>query len=70
MPASSTLTQLVLNTESFLRKLKEGSAFLIEIIEDEKILYSDSEFLKQVMNIYREIRSKYTRRGKTWILTS
>lgn len=58
------------NTEIFLKKLKEGSTFIIEIIEEGKPLYADKEFLEQVMNIYKEIRSKYTRRGKAWILTS
>jgi len=58
------------NTGSFLKKLKEGSVFIIEILEEGKIIYADKEFLEQVMSIYREIRSKYARQGKTWSLIS
>uniref|UniRef100_A0A7C4NJF4 Polymerase beta nucleotidyltransferase domain-containing protein n=1 Tax=Ignisphaera aggregans TaxID=334771 RepID=A0A7C4NJF4_9CREN len=58
------------NTESFLKKLKDGSVFVIEVIEDGKILYADNEFLDKVMNIYRDVRKKYARQGKTWYLIS
>lgn len=42
-----------LNTETFLKKLEEGSTFILEILEDGKILYADTEFLQEVMNSYR-----------------
>ncbi|MEM0490813.1 MAG: nucleotidyltransferase domain-containing protein [Ignisphaera sp.] len=58
------------NTESFLKKLKDGSAFVIEVIEDGKILYIDNEFLDKVMKIYRDVRKRYARQGKTWYLIS
>lgn len=58
------------NTESFLKKLREGNVFIIEILEEGKVVYSDKEFLEQVMSIYRKTRSRYTRRGKTWSLIS
>ncbi|MEM0000376.1 MAG: nucleotidyltransferase domain-containing protein [Desulfurococcaceae archaeon] len=58
------------NTESFLKKLREGSTFIIEILEEGKILFEDTDFLKEVMNIYKEVRSRYARQGRTWTMIS
>lgn len=57
-----------LNTETFLKKLGEGSTFILEILEDGKILYADGEFLQEVMNSYEEVRRRYVRKGRTWIV--
>jgi predicted nucleotidyltransferase len=56
-----------LNTDSFRKLLENESTFILEILEDGKILYSDKVFLEETLNKYREIRKKWTRRGKTWI---
>lgn len=56
------------NKELFIKKLKSGSVFLIEILEDGEILYVDDDFLEHVMSIYREVRNKYIRIGKTWLM--
>ncbi len=57
-----------LNTEIFLKKLRAGSPFIIEILEDGKVIYADKEFQEQVMNVYKEVRGKYVRKGSTWIM--
>lgn len=54
------------NTSLFLRKLKEGSTFVLEIIEDGKILCGDEEFIEEVKKIYSEVRKKFKREGKVW----
>nr|WP_238842081.1 nucleotidyltransferase domain-containing protein [Sulfolobus sp. E11-6] len=56
----------VMNTEVFLARLKEGSTFLLEVIEDGKILCGDANFIKQVLEIYKEVRKKFRREGKLW----
>lgn len=58
------------NTEVFIKKLKTGSTFILEILDDGKIIYADNQFQKQVMNIYEEVRGKYLKRGKTWTVKS
>lgn len=55
-----------LNTEIFLKKLREGSVFILEVLDEGKIMYADNEFQEQVMNIYKEVRSKYVRQERTW----
>jgi len=55
------------NTESFLKRLREGSTFILEVLEDGKILYADPVFYEDVMRIYREARARFIRRGRTWI---
>ncbi|BFH73810.1 nucleotidyltransferase domain-containing protein [Sulfurisphaera javensis] len=54
------------NTSVFLKKLKEGSTFLLEILEDGKILCGDEEFIAEVKRIYDDIRKRYKRKGKVW----
>ena len=56
-----------MNTEVFLSKLRKGEPFVIEILEDGKILCGDRNFYEYVMSIYREIRKKYVRKGEAWI---
>lgn len=55
------------NTEVFLRKLREGSTFILEVLEDGNILYADEEFLALVNEEFSYIRRGFKRSGKTWI---
>ncbi|WP_320056943.1 nucleotidyltransferase domain-containing protein [Metallosphaera javensis (ex Hofmann et al. 2022)] len=55
------------NSEVFLRKLREGSTFLLEVIEDGKVLCGDEEFISLTMEIFREVRKRYRREGKVWM---
>ncbi|MET1160466.1 MAG: nucleotidyltransferase domain-containing protein [Thermoprotei archaeon] len=66
-PRFPLVNPIGMNTEVFLKKLHEGNTFVLEILEDGKILYYDKSFLEQVRVSYKEIRKKYLRRGKTWI---
>ena len=59
-----------MNTEVFISKLKRGEPFILEIIEDGKVLCKDTEFYNHVLKLYREVRRRYIRRGKTWIKIS
>ena len=56
-----------MNTNTFIKKLREGSTFLLEILEDGKIVYSDKEFLQKVIDIFNDVRKNYIRKGKTWV---
>lgn len=58
------------NTRVFLRKLREGSTFVLEVLEDGKILYADEEFLAIVKREFAAIRPRFQRAGKTWIKIS
>ncbi|BDC17685.1 nucleotidyltransferase domain-containing protein [Acidianus sp. HS-5] len=61
---------IFMNTEVFLKKLREGSTFLLQIIEEGKAIEKDEQFWDEVMEIYREVRPLYERRGNTWIRLS
>jgi len=54
------------STSRYLRKLESGSPFLIEILEDGKVVYADPEFLEKALSILKEVRKKWARRGKVW----
>jgi len=56
-----------MNTNTFIKKLREGSTFLLEVLEDGKIVYSDKEFLQKVIDIFNDVRKNYIRKGKTWV---
>jgi predicted nucleotidyltransferase len=56
-----------MNTEVFLRKLRDGSPFLLQIIEEGRVLYKDEEFWNEVMRIYSSVRPLYERKGRKWI---
>lgn len=56
-----------MNTETFLRKLEEGSTFLIQAIEEGKVIEADNEFWDKVMEIYNRVRPLYERVGKAWV---
>lgn len=57
------------NTLIFLRKLREGSTFVLEVLEDGRILYADEEFLALVRREFSTVRPRFKRVGKTWIKT-
>jgi hypothetical protein len=57
---------VAMNTQVFLKKLNEGSTFILEIIEDGKILCGDKEFENDVLEKYKEIRKRFRRKGKLW----
>ncbi len=66
-PSDPLVMPVGMNTSVFLRKLEEGNTFILEVLEDGKILCGDREFIEEVMRIYREKRRQYIRRGKAWI---
>jgi len=53
-------------TSSFLKKLRSESTFIMEVLEDGKIVYANAEFLEEVLATYKEVRAKWIRKGKTW----
>jgi predicted nucleotidyltransferase len=63
---SPKIHPICLRTTSFLRKLRGESTFIMEILEDGRVVYADGKFLEEVMSIYRDVRSKWVRKGKTW----
>ncbi|WP_338025401.1 hypothetical protein [Acidianus ambivalens] len=52
-----------MNSEVFLKKLREGSPFFLQIIEEDKIIEKDEEFWKEVIEIYNKVRHLYERKG-------
>lgn len=56
-------------TGAFIRRLREGSTFILEILEDGKVLYADKAFLEEVETIFKEVRGRFIRVGKTWMET-
>ncbi len=66
-PNEPHIMPIGMNTEVFLKKLQEGSTFILEVIEDGKILCGEEEFINYVLSIFRRIRRLYERRGRAWI---
>lgn len=66
-PDMPRVSPIGMQTSVFLKKLEEGSTFILEILEDGKILCADGEFLEQIREIYSRVRPKFQRRGKLWI---
>jgi predicted nucleotidyltransferase len=58
---------IFMNTEVFMKKLSEGSPFILQIIEEGRVIEKDEEFWKEVINVYNKIRPLYERRGKAWV---
>ncbi|MEM1533160.1 MAG: nucleotidyltransferase domain-containing protein [Desulfurococcaceae archaeon] len=58
---------LGMNTEAFLKKLSNGSTFIMEIVEDGKPLYVDEEFMRSIQRIYCDVRRKWVRKGRLWV---
>ncbi len=59
-----------MSTSSFLRRLEEGSTFILELLEDGRILSADEDFLQKVMAKFNEVRRRFRREGRTWILVN
>ncbi|ACP34499.1 DNA polymerase beta domain protein region [Sulfolobus islandicus Y.G.57.14] len=57
---------VAMNTQVFLKKLDEGSTFILEIIEDGKILCGEKEFEREVLERYKKIRKRFRRKGRLW----
>ena len=55
-----------MNTNNFLKKLREGSTFILEVIEDGKVVMADQEFLNTV-RLFSEVRKNYRREGRLWV---
>ncbi len=66
-PKEPKIEPVALNTEVFIRKLRNGSTFILEIIEDGKILCGDEKFISEMGKIYAEVRKRFRRVGKTWM---
>jgi predicted nucleotidyltransferase len=58
---------IFMNTEVFLRKLKDGVPFILQAIEEGVVIYREEGFWREVMGIYSSIRPLYERRGKDWV---
>lgn len=56
-----------MNTETFIKKLKNGSTFIMEIMEDGKPLYIDEEFMRSIQRIHSDVRREWIRKGKLWV---
>ncbi|ARM77203.1 DNA polymerase subunit beta [Acidianus manzaensis] len=63
----SDVDALFMNTEIFLKKLHSSDPFILQIIEEGKIIEKDDSFWEKVMEIYKEKRKEWTRVGKMWI---
>ncbi len=59
-----------MSTSSFLRRLEKGSTFILEVLEDGKVLSADEDFLQEVMAKFKEVRRRFRREGRTWILVT
>ncbi|BCS93186.1 nucleotidyltransferase domain-containing protein [Metallosphaera javensis (ex Sakai et al. 2022)] len=55
-----------MNTEIFLRKLKDGVPFLLQILEEGKVLERDEKFWEEVTKIFQEKRKEWERVGDVW----
>jgi hypothetical protein len=44
-----------MNTQVFLKKLEDGSTFILEAIEDGKIICGEEDFIKEVMEKIRKL---------------
>ena len=66
-PNDPKVMPVAMNTEVFLKKLRNGSTFILEIIEDGKILCGDEHFIKEVKEAFSEVRKRFRRVGKVWM---
>jgi len=66
-PEEPKIMPIGMNTEVFISKLKRGEPFILEIMEDGKVLCKDPEFHNFILKLYKEVRKNYIRRGRTWI---
>ncbi len=61
------LSPLGMPTRVFLNKLEEGVPFILEVIEDGRVLCGDSRFIEHVRSLYSRVRRNYVRKGRTWV---
>jgi len=66
-PEEPRITPIGLNTEVFLSKLRRGEPFILEILEDGRVLCVDEKFYEEIARVFAEVRRKYVRRGRAWI---
>ena len=67
-PSDPLVMPIGMNTSVFVRKLREGNTFVLEVLEDGRILCGDPSFISEVTRLYREVRRRYVRRGRAWEL--
>ncbi|BCU69716.1 nucleotidyltransferase domain-containing protein [Stygiolobus caldivivus] len=65
-PDDPKVMPVAMNTEVFLKKLRDGSTFILEIIEDGNILCGDGHFIKEMKETFSEVRKRFRRVGKVW----
>lgn len=65
-PNRDKIVPTAFNTNVFLKKLREGSTFILEILEDGMILCGDETFIEEVKKIFGEVRKNFVRKGKLW----
>jgi len=66
-PEEPRITPIGLNTEVFLSKLRRGEPFILEILEDGRLLCVDEKFYEEIARVFTEVRRRYVRRGRAWI---
>ena len=66
-PEEPLVMPIGLRSDRFLERLSRGDTFLLEVIEDGKIICADKGFLEKVMEVYERVRKRFTRRGRAWI---
>ena len=65
-PEEPKVMPVAMNTEVFLKKLRNGSTFVLEVLEDGKVLCSDEGFLRVVREAFTEVRKRFRREGRVW----
>jgi predicted nucleotidyltransferase len=65
-PEYPKIMPVAMNTYVFIKKLESGDTFILEILEDGKIICGDEEFIKETLIKYKEVRKKFKREGKVW----
>ena len=65
-PEYPKIMPVAMNTSVFIKKLESGDTFILEILEDGKIICGDEEFIKETLIKYKEARKKFKREGKVW----
>jgi len=67
IPEKPEINPIGFNTEVFIKKLEKGEPFILEVLEDGKIICGDQEFQERIIEIYREKRREYIRNRDLWI---
>jgi predicted nucleotidyltransferase len=65
-PEYPKIMPVAMNTSVFIKKLESGDTFILEILEDGKIICGDEEFIRETLIKYKEVRKKFKREGKVW----